>query len=298
MDGGGTKTKCVLADENLKIIYECQGAASNFLMQGTEAVSHTILYLISECINSSQLSLSDLSSIVIGTTGAGRRSDAEKLENDFIQYSNSQGYSFKKIRVESDARIALEGAFSGKPGSILIAGTGSIMFGKNADGNIHRVGGFGRFIGDEGSGFILGKRGLSAVAKQFDGRGEPTILTGFINSEFNISDPSELITEIYRNNFDIASVAPLVIKAASMNDKICCEIIDKETEELLDHVNAMKKQITEPILKLSFIGSLLNTDNFYAKLFKQKLNNRLSGVELVLPELPPALGAVLMGKNL
>ncbi len=80
----------------------------------------------------------------------------------------------KKFVVESDARVALEGAFSGNPGSILIAGTGSIMFGKDSKGNIHRVGGFGRILGDEGSGFHIARSGLTAVAKQFDGRGERT----------------------------------------------------------------------------------------------------------------------------
>ncbi|MEO8398565.1 MAG: BadF/BadG/BcrA/BcrD ATPase family protein, partial [Ignavibacteriaceae bacterium] len=203
IDGGGTKTHCVITNHDGKILFECYGAASNFLIRGTEKVSETILNLIDECKNNLKINYSDIESILIGTTGAGRRSDAERLEEAFIRFSKSQGITFNNFRVESDARIALEGAFSGKPGSILIAGTGSIMFGKDSKGGVHRVGGFGRFIGDEGSGFSIGKKGLTAISKNFDGRGEQTLLTDLINEKFKIDSPGKLIIEIHKNNLDI-----------------------------------------------------------------------------------------------
>ena len=297
LDGGGTKTKCVLTDEDLNILYESQGNASNFLMQGTEPVCQTIYNLIKDSLDSQNLKFENITSVVLGTTGAGRRTDAELLENSFKKFLSQRGISLN-FRVESDARIALEGAFSGKPGSILIAGTGSIMFGKDKNSNIHRVGGFGRFIGDEGSGFFIGKLGLQAAAKSFDGRGRETILTQMLKENFNISDPSSLITEIYKNNFDIASVTPFVIKAAALKDEVCLEIINSQVEELLLHIKSMYRLLAEEKMKLSLIGSTITTSNFYADLFKSKIKVELEYVELIEPELPPALGAALMAKNL
>ncbi len=85
MDGGGTKTKCILTDINLKPIYETTGGPSNFLVTGTEKVSETILNLIKDCTSSQKISSNDIEAIVLGTTGGGRRNDAEILEAQIIK---------------------------------------------------------------------------------------------------------------------------------------------------------------------------------------------------------------------
>ncbi|VAX17346.1 N-acetylglucosamine kinase of eukaryotic type, partial [hydrothermal vent metagenome] len=209
---------------------------------------------------------------------------------------NESNLPIKKFVVESDARIALEGAFSGKPGSILIAGTGSIMFGKDSRGNIHRVGGFGRILGDEGSGFHIGRSGLTAVAKQFDGRGETTKLMTLLKEKFNIANSKELILAVYKNNFDIPTVAPLVIQAAEDGDLVCKKIIQTEVDELLLHIKSMKRLLNEEELKISLIGGTITTNNFYARLFKKKVNN-IDRVKISEPELEPAVGAALLAKG-
>jgi N-acetylglucosamine kinase-like BadF-type ATPase len=298
LDGGGTKTKCVLADENLKIITESNGGPSNFLMLGTDTVSETIFNVISECLEGTSVKMENIGAVVLGSTGAGRRSDAEQLEKAFIFFTATRGINFEIFRVESDARIALEGAFSGKPGSILIAGTGSIMFGKDAKSNIHRVGGFGRFIGDEGSGYILGKHGLTAVAKHYDGRGKKTILADILKDKFEIDEPSQLITQIYKKKFDIAAVAPFVIKAADKDDAVCNNILEQQSDELIDHILAMKRMLNEKTLRLSLIGSTIATNNVYSRMLKEKVKKRCKDCTIVKPELPPALGAIVMAKNL
>lgn len=298
MDGGGTKTKCILTDFDLNTVYETIGGPSNFLMLGNEKVSETVLDLIIECAEHQKINLADVESIVIGTTGGGRRSDAESLENAIKESANSKKIVLNNFRVESDARIALEGAFSGKPGSILIAGTGSIMFGKDANGEIHRVGGFGRFLGDEGSGYRIGQRGLNAVAKDFDGRGNKTLMTQLVLEKFSITSPEDLITEIYRNNFDIASAAPIVIEAAEKNDKEAVKIIESESDEMILHISSMKEKLNENVLYLSLIGSLLNTENYYSYMFKEKVVRKFTDVVIKEAENTPEIGAALMAKNL
>ena len=296
LDGGGTKTKCVVVDEQMNVLSELVGGPSNFLVFGVDNVTESLFDLITKSIKQAGIETSAIASVLLGTAGAGRKEDAERLENSFIQKANESNLPIKKFVVESDARIALEGAFSGKPGSILIAGTGSIMFGKDSQGNIHRVGGFGRILGDEGSGFHIGRSGLTAVAKQFDGRGETTKLTVLLKEKFNITNSKELILAVYKDNFDVATVAPLVIQAAEEGDFVCKKIIQTEVAELLLHIESMKKLINEDELKISLIGGTITTDNFYARLFRNEANN-IEGVQISEPELEPALGAALLAKE-
>jgi len=297
MDGGGTKTHCLLTDENCNILYECSGGPSTFLILGTEKVSETLAGLIQESTAYLKIKPEDILSVVIGTTGAGRRSDAEKLERDFLVYANSIGLPINNFHVESDAKAALEGAFSGQPGCILIAGTGSIMFGMDEEGAVQRVGGFGRFIGDEGSGYMLGKKGLIVVAKSYDGRGGKTILSDLISEKFNISSSEVLITELYRNNFDIASVAPLVLEAAEKGDEAALAIIEQELDELMLHVKAMREKIKTPVMDISFIGGILSNDNIYSRKFIEKIHKKFKDVNIKKPDSNPAFGAVLMAKK-
>jgi N-acetylglucosamine kinase len=298
MDGGGTKTKCVLTDIDLNPIYETIGGASNFLVIGTETVSETILNLLNDCTSSKSISSNDIEAIVLGTTGGGRRNDAELLEKKIVEDAKQKSISINKFRAESDARIALEGAFSGKTGSVLIAGTGSIMFGKDEVGEIHRVGGFGRFIGDEGSGYRIGRIGLNAVARYFDGRSKSTKIADLLEQEFSISSSEELITEVYRNNFNIAAVAPLVFDAAESGDKIAQRILEDEADELLLHISAMKIKLDVQLLKVSLIGSLLTTANYFSYLFNEKVVRRFNDVKIMEPEHSPEFGAALMAKKL
>ena len=298
MDGGGTKTKCVLTDLNLNPIYQTISSASNFLVIGADAVSETILSLITECTSSQNISSSDIEAIVLGTTGGGRRNDAELLEKKIFDDAKQKSISINKFRVESDARIALEGAFSGKTGSILIAGTGSIMFGKDEAGEIHRVGGFGRYIGDEGSGYRIGRKGLNAVARYFDGRSKSTKIADLLEQEFSISTTEQLITEVYRNNFNIAAAAPLVFDAAESGDKIAQRILEDEANELMLHINAMKLKLNVQILKVSLIGSLLTTANYFSYLFNEMVIRKFNDVKIMEAEHSPEYGAALMAKQL
>lgn len=298
IDGGGTKTHCLLAKSDGTVVYECYAGPSNFLVQGIEVVCKTLFDLINSCLVGSKISVEEVEIILLGTTGAGRKSDAERLEQSFLDYIRKEKYFVKKFKVESDARIALEGAFSGKPGSILIAGTGSIMFGKDPKGNIHRVGGFGRYLGDEGSGYMLGKRGLIAVSREFDGRGSKTLITELVKKNFQIDSPEILITEIYKNNFDIASAAPLVIEAAEKSDETAKKIVDDETDELLLHISTMQKKLDQEIMMVSFIGSIITNKNIYSDTLRQKISYRLPNVIVKDAENSPAMGAVLMANQI
>ena len=297
IDGGGTKTKASLVDENLNIISEGIGGPSNFLVFDINDVASSILELVNGICVKGNIPLSNVKSILLGTAGAGRREDAERLENAVTQKAKEQNLVINNFRVENDGRIALEGAFSGKPGSILIAGTGSFMFGKDSEGNLNRVGGFGRILGDEGSGYKIGRMGLSEVGKDFDSRNGGTLLTQLVKDNFAISNLSELINEVYKNNFDIPKVAPFVIKAAKEGDVICKAILDNEVNGLVEHIVTMKNKASEEILSVSLVGGTITTDNYFAHLFKAEAA-QIPNVKIIDAELPPHIGAALLAKNM
>lgn len=297
IDGGGTKTHCVVSDLNLQKQFECFGGPSNFLVFGLENVCENLFQLINQCIENLAIEFKDIDVIVLGTAGAGRESDAKNLEDSFENYLKERGIKPPLFKVVSDARIALEGAFAGKEGSILIAGTGSIMFGKDVDGVIHRVGGFGRLIGDEGSGFILGEKGLRAVAKEFDSRGEKTLITKYLKEKYNIDSQEILINQVYKNNFDISAVAPIVIDSADKGDKIALEIINEEIQELILHIESMKQKLNVSQLNVSFVGSLITNENIYSRKLKEAIY-KMKGVKIKKADYPPEMGAILLAKNL
>jgi N-acetylglucosamine kinase-like BadF-type ATPase len=222
------------------------------------------------------------------------------MQAAFQDHAKSFGVQIARVRIESDARVALEGAFEGAGGIILIAGTGSIAFGKTQEGEIFRTGGWGRFIGDEGSGYVIGRDGLAAVSKELDGRGRKTLLTTMAAEEFGLSSPERIIEQVYKNNFDLASLAPLVIRAAAGNDLECGRILNRAAFELSELVRGltlrMERATRGPRQKipLSFIGSLLTTDSVFSKIVKHKIEFSLPQVVVRKPMGSPAYGAVLM----
>ncbi len=298
IDGGGTKTKCIAASIEGNPVYESSGGPSNFLVYGLDKVSEIIFNLLTDCIKNLNCGFEDLAFVVLGTAGAGRKEDTERLEEHFLIYAKSKKAEIKNFKVVSDARIALEGAFPGRPGSILISGTGSIMFGKDSKGEIHRVGGFGRFIGDEGSGYSIGRKGLSELSKFYDGRGKMTMLSKLVANHFKINDSEKLINAVYKNNFDIASVAEQVIYAAKKDDEACQKIVDEETDELISHIRAMKEKLNQNIMEVSFIGSVITNDNFFSQMLNKKIKEGFNDVIIKEPENQPAMGALFIAKEL
>ncbi len=300
MDGGGTKTHAIIADDDGKILKMHFGGPSNFQIIGVEKASETIFSLIEMCCGSVGCALEDIETVVCGLTGAGRIGDQQRMADGLKDHAVSKNVKLKKIIIESDARIALEGAFKGGPGIILIAGTGSIAFGKDRKGVIHRVGGWGRVLGDEGSGYFLGRSGLTAVTRHIDGRGEKTKLRAMIAKEFELKDQTAIINAVYKNNFDVASVAPLVLKAAEKKDPVCLLIVEKSVKDLAEHIGVAAKKISSSSAKkakvrVSLIGGLISNDTLISRLLRKHISAKLSRIEIIEPMSSPAYGAVLLG---
>lgn len=297
-DCGATKSECAAADTNGMILCSITGKPANFLVIGADKASENILSLITECKAKINCGYNDIISIVIGAAGAGREEDAETLRGSLLNLASGNGITITSLTVIGDAQIALEGAFPNKPGSILIAGTGSIIYGKDEEGKIYRVGGFGRIIGDEGSGYSIGRKALQSVAKFFDGSGERSDIVSLMSEKYKINSSEELIKKIYKENFDIASTAELVLNSANKGDKIAMAILEEETDELVHQLRAMMKKMNVDELNVSFAGSLVLNKNVYSDMLLEKIKSSLPTITIVKAKYSPVQGAIRIARKM
>jgi N-acetylglucosamine kinase-like BadF-type ATPase len=299
LDGGATKTAAMLSDLSGNVLAEETGGPSNPQVVGFEKVGEVIVGLAVELSDRAGCKTNDVVSLIAGLAGAGREGDKEQVKVAIGNEARKRKVLMGYVGIETDGRIALEGAFKGKPGIIIIAGTGSFALAKDHKGATHRVGGWGRILGDEGGGYTIGRDGLSAVTKHLDGRGKPTLLTELIGNRFGLSNHDKIIGAIYRSNFDVATVAPLVIEAAEAKDAECQRILNKATFELFEHVRVLVNRIEESKgarakIPVAFIGSLISNENVYRKILTQKITFSMPQVSVIAPEASPTYGAVLL----
>jgi N-acetylglucosamine kinase-like BadF-type ATPase len=297
-DCGATKSECAAANIIGNILHSITGGSANFLVIGAAEASENILSLIEGCKAKLKFKYDEIKCIVIGAAGAGREEDAEKLRSSLLNLASEKGIQLKSVTVMSDAQIALEGAFPSKPGSILIAGTGSIIYGKDKDGKIYRTGGFGRIIGDEGSGYSIGRKALHYVAKYYDGSGERSEIINLIADKHNIKSPEELIKKVYKENFDVASVAELVLDSTSKGDITAIAILEEETDELIQQLKALMKKMNVDELNVSFAGSLVVNKNVYSDMLTEKIKFYLPSLSIVTPEYSPLEGAIHIAREM
>lgn len=299
MDGGATKTAAMLSDLAGLVLAEAIGGPSNPQVVGAEKSAAVIVELLENLCVEAKCGTNEILFTVAGLAGAGREGDKERVRSAVVAEAKKRRVPIGQVGIESDGRISLEGAFKGRPGIILIAGTGSFSLAKDHKGEIHRAGGWGRIVGDEGSGYVIGRDGLNAVAKHLDGRGKATVLTKLVDERLGLSNQEKIINGVYRENFDVARVAPLVIEAAEGKDTECARILNKATFELFEHVRTLVNKIeassrARSKISLSFIGSLISNDNIYQKILTHKITFSLPQVNVIAPEAPPAYGAVLL----
>lgn len=292
IDGGGTKTRSVLANENLKVIKSSDGLASNPLTVGFEISAERLFTLIKRVAGNKKIEC-----CVIGLAGAGRKEHADLLYKSIKSVSTRKKFKLPPLKILTDIEITLEGAFNGLPGALLIAGTGSILFAKDNNNNLFRVGGYGRLIGDEGSGYSIGRKALSSISRSFDGRKSATGLSNYFSKRFKVTGINSLISLVNSKRFNIADLAKLIITLAAKKDKECIRILNEEIKELIQHIKALSKRKISDQINLSLQGNLLATSNYYSRKLQLEIRKQFPEIKIVKAKQTPELGAVLIAKK-
>jgi N-acetylglucosamine kinase-like BadF-type ATPase len=228
IDVGGAKTVCLLADLDGAIVAtSLRGAGANLQAVGPAGLETVLRSVIDETLGDRGITPS---AVCLGVAGMDRAEDEVAVR----QVMTLLGYEHH-VLVVNDALIALVAAVGDAPGVVIVAGTGSMAYGRNAADHAARAGGWGYVLGDEGSGYWIGRLALRAVVRHADTRGPATRLTPRLLTHFGVERPSELIRKVYHERLSasaIASLAHYVQEARDEGDAVAADILTVAAREL------------------------------------------------------------------
>ncbi|SES95553.1 N-acetylglucosamine kinase [Anaerobranca gottschalkii] len=294
IDGGGSKTEAYAVDLKGKVLGVTVGESCNYYIIGLEKFIKNIRQLILQIASMTNLKIEDLVIISLGLAGVGNSRDKELILSKLEELHLSCKYI-----VNSDAKISLFSGTGKLTGITVISGTGSIAFGINQQGKEFRAGGWGHILGDEGSGYDIGRKGIIAAIKNLEDRGDQTLLTKIFQEDLGITDFRELIPIIYNDSNNkkfIASLSQTVVKAAEMGDSVANKILIDAGKELSNLVFSVIQRGFDGKFfgKVVVNGSILLKVDIVREAFTNLVKEKHEGIQVVFPQYSPALGAALL----
>jgi glucosamine kinase len=229
VDAGGTKTAVLIADGE-RILARATGAPGSVRAGRALQAASRITTAVRRALTDAGLLHGDV--LVVGAAGVGREPERGELREALRAERLAD-----RIVVTGDLDIALEAAFGTEPGIVVVSGTGSVAVGRAPDGVIHRRGGYGWQMGDEGSGYAIGRTALIAMGRARDGRSPGTTLTELLLSSGAAKTFDELVrwsTSVEPG--EVAGLAPLVFRAAEQGDEIATQIVARAAKDLAELV--------------------------------------------------------------
>src|SRR3954471_325080 len=227
LDAGGTKTVCQLADGRGQVLAEARRGGANLQAVGELEVEKVLHEVMEEALGDHDVIPS---AICLGIAGVDRPDDARIVRGIMRRI----GYKAKTL-VVNDALVALEAGAPDQPGVVVIAGTGSIAYGRNERNQAARAGGWGFMLGDEGSGYWIGRAALRAVLHEADHRGPATRLTALLLRHYSVARAQDLIHQVYQGTLRpsaIAALAQSVMTAFNDGDEVAIRILRSAANEL------------------------------------------------------------------
>ncbi|MEH2069151.1 MAG: N-acetylglucosamine kinase [Nostoc sp.] len=306
IDGGGSKTVCVLMDDSRQVVGCGEAGASNYQTMGIEATLKSIQSAIFNAVNQVALipNTITIKGICLGLAGVGRLSDIEVVKNLVQELQNSKlpiawALQPANIVICNDALIALVGGIGDDVGIVVAVGTGSIVFGRNHQGSTKRVGGWGYILGDEGSAYKIAVAGMNAALKSYDGREMPTSLVEAFKQHLGLNNIEDLIEVIYRRKWEvkqIAALAPIVDLAAASGDEVANNIIDDAVKELVKATSTVINTIfsRDSVLEVVTAGSVWRGRSKIHQRFAICIINKFPSIKVIYPRHEPAYGAGLL----
>lgn len=293
VDGGGTKTRAVIVDSRQKVLGEGIAGPSNPLRVGISDAAKAVRDATERACQDAGVRRVDIVAAEIGLAGVKRADLRERMRAAISELG------IKSFEVVTDADIALYGATEGKPGLVIIAGTGSICCGVNARGRHACAGGWGPVAGDEGSGSWVARRGLQAVARANDGRSRKTSLVEAACEYFNVAKTEDLSTAVYAPNMtnnQIAGFGRHVIDAAKRRDVVAREIVEDAGRELGFAANAVirKLKMERERFQIAYVGGVFAAGSLILDPLREEIEKVARRAFLAPPVLAPAEAAARM----
>lgn len=297
LDAGGTKTRAVIIDENSKILGEGLGGPANYHNIGLNQVTKNVYRTIEEVLSKSFLQKDQIFWVTAGIAGCNTPRDHMRLSTSFTT-ENMKIFS-GKMTVVSDAVIGL---YSGTipPGIVVVCGTGSNVYGKNAHGEEAMAGNWGHFLGDRGSGYHLAKKMFETVIASYDGTGEQTILIRMLEERLRVTSPIDILdwyNEMKPSIHEISDFAPLVLESAEQGDEVARQLVESNLSELGRALKAVVKKLKteDDFNRVVIVGGLFES-KYFSALFEGHVTALLKRVRIVKPLVSAAVGAAIMAK--
>lgn len=296
IDGGGSKTAALLADETGRVLGRGAAGASNFQVVGHEAAQAAIVAAMAAAAAAAGMAPQPpLSALCIGLSGVDRPG-----ERVFFQQWAAALCPAARVLIANDAELVLAAGTPQGWGLALICGTGAIVYGRSLAGQTARADGWGHLLGDEGSGYAIGLAALRAVMRAYDGRGPATALSEAILARWALTAVPELVPRVYRElagKHEIAALFPAVDAAAAAGDPEAQRILADASHELALATQAVIHRLELPapvpcaLAGGVVVGSQLVRSEFLAA--AEKLGLMLAPIT---PVAEPALGAIALAE--
>lgn len=295
IDGGGSKTEALLAEESTGRTFAVQAGGINAIVESMEVSALHLDELI--------FGIASILERESGTVGAVCIGSAAILEEGSDHWSVrrlAEAFPSAPVIGVIDGRIALEGALGGGPGVVVAAGTGAISYSMDAEGRLRRCGGWGPLFGDEGSGYWIGCEALRAAAKHWDGRGAPTALTDRLQEKLQVRSGTELIHKVYGSmtRSEIAALTVETGECAHGGDAEALRILREAGEHLAELGVAVARSTRwepERMPAVSYAGGAFRLGEPLLGSFASRLGER--GLALKVPLFSPARGAVMLARK-
>jgi N-acetylglucosamine kinase-like BadF-type ATPase len=291
IDAGGTKTVCLLADSTGQVLAEARGPGANLQASGELQVEKVLHDVMEEALGDRGIVPA---AICLGIAGVDRPDDAAVVRAIMKRI----GYKARVV-VVNDALVALEAGAPDQAGVVVISGTGSICYGRNARGIAARSGGWGYVLGDEGSGYWIGRAALRAVLREADQRGPATALTPLLLAHFGVSRAQGLIHEVYHSTLKPAAIGALaksVQAAFSKGDAVAIGILRGAADELEASALSVARRLGLVGTSFPFVlaGGIFKAVPWVEEELHRRLPVASPGSLVRLLDREPAVGAVTL----
>jgi N-acetylglucosamine kinase-like BadF-type ATPase len=293
VDAGGSHTEAAVSRDGGPPMGRTHGGPGNIGGSDPDAAIGAILDTLNHAMRAAEVTEAD--ALVIGCAGAGSVEARGELERAVVAREMAT-----RVRIVTDAEIALESAFGSSPGILLSAGTGSIAYARDAAGQVLRTGGHGWRFGDEGSAYAIGRDAIGAALRAGDGRGATTTLTGRISAAIQRThgEPLALWVRVATTH-DVARLAWVVADAASDHDAVAEQILEEAARDLAQHVAALCHHFPGDVpVDVALNGGLLHPDSPF-RLRVEAAIGRVAGQVRVRPgTVDPVDGALRLAGDL
>ena len=298
VDGGGTSTRVALATDQGEVLGIGKAGAGNYHDVGVEVVRSNIEQALSLAWNAAGIPKLQADAVFLGLGSVASAEDRHTIRQVAEDLSLARNGN---VGVDHDLRVALAGGLVGKPGIILIAGTGASCFGKAEDGRTWRAGGWGPLLDDVGSSGWLGLQSMIAAVRESDGRGSPTLLSSRVLDALGIKQIDQILHRVDSEGVsrrELGALAQLVTEAAAEGDQVAQEIITAGTDELaiLVATVASKLHLASSLgtVPVAVTGGLTKARSVFLDPLRAALQRRTPACKITEPILSPVMGAILI----